>query len=157
MSLYIFTENVELRNILLSLVENRRMHDSGFDIPMTENAIDLMNRMHTFNLDIKVAAVDSMRVPIACLLLPRSSIVRTPYRLANSVGLIDAGYRGSVKAVVDILRQEDRVEVTAAGTKYFQICQPGFLPWTHVEIVQFENDLPEAPDNRGSGGFGSTN
>lgn len=157
MSLYIFTDNIELRVMLLKLVEDRRWTDIGFDIPMTENAIDLVNYSHTFNLDIKVAALDSSRNPVGCLLYPRSSIVRTPYRLANSVGLIDAGYRGTVKAVVDILRQEDRVEVTPASTRFFQICQHDHRAWNRVEIVQFEEDLPLAPDNRGAGGFGSTN
>ena len=37
-------------------------------------------------------------------LLPRSSIVKTPLRLSNSVGVIDRGYRGQVTAVVDNLK-----------------------------------------------------
>ena len=39
--------------------------------------------------------------PCSFLLLPRSSISKTPLRLSNSVGLIDAGYRGELQAPVD--------------------------------------------------------
>ena len=35
------------------------------------------------------------------LLMPRSSIAKTPLRLCNSIGLIDGGYRGEIMAVVD--------------------------------------------------------
>ena len=40
-------------------------------------------------------------------LMPRSSISKTPLRLCNSVGLIDAGYRGEIMAAVDNIKQED--------------------------------------------------
>ena len=32
---------------------------------------------------------------------PRSSISKTPLRMANSVGIIDSGYRGNLKFAVD--------------------------------------------------------
>ena len=35
-------------------------------------------------------------------LYPRSSISKTPLRLANSVGIIDAGYRGNIMAKVGV-------------------------------------------------------
>ena len=40
------------------------------------------------------------------LLMPRSSIAKTPLRLCNSIGLIDAGYRGEIMAVVDNIKLE---------------------------------------------------
>jgi dUTP pyrophosphatase len=71
--------------------------------------------------------------------------------MCNSIGLIDAGYRGEVKAMADNLDNENiRIE---EGTRMFQICQHNFLPWKNIVIV---NELPAPPDNRGSGGFGST-
>ena len=36
--------------------------------------------------------------------MPRSSISKTPLRLANAVGLIDAGYRGEIMAAVDNIK-----------------------------------------------------
>ena len=44
----------------------------------------------------------------------------------------------------------ERVE---KGTRLFQICRHDFLPWVSIKIV---DELPES-DNRGTGGFGSTN
>jgi dUTP pyrophosphatase len=88
-------------------------------------------------------------------LLPRSSLAVTPYRLANSIGLIDQGYRGEVKAKVDVI--ESGQHVVEQGARLFQICQHNFLPWDRIEIVRLPNELPMPNDNRGSGGFGSTN
>jgi dUTPase len=95
--------------------------------------------------------------PAPCLLLPRSSIYKFPLRLANSIGLIDAGYRGEVQGKVDVL---DWKETAApeylrfdSGSRLFQICQHNFLPWKKVVLVE---ELPDGPDDRGVGGFGST-
>jgi dUTPase len=155
-TLYIFTDNLELRRMLFDIENARRRTDSGFDIPMLHEHVNYNanNPMHTFNLGVKVAATRDNR-PMPCLLLPRSSLAGSPYRLANSIGLIDSGYRGDVKAKVDIIHPgqymvEDR-------TRLFQICQHNYLPWDHIEIVQFEHELPQPQDNRGAGGFGSTN
>ena len=156
MSLYVYIENIELRRSVFDYMNTRRPTDSGFDINMLGTNIPLNTPMHTFNLGIKVAALSENREPAPCILIPRSSLALTPFRLANSIGLIDAGYRGEVKAKVDII-QEDDVCTVEHGARLFQICQNNFMPWKNVVIVQFENELPAAPDNRGAGGFGSTN
>lgn len=86
---------------------------------------------------------------ISYYLYPRSSISKTPLRLSNSVGIIDAGYRGNIIAKVDNLDRENDF-VIEAGTRLFQICSPTLEP-IFVEVV---NKLSES--SRGSGGFGST-
>ena len=156
-TLYIYTDNNELRNMLLGMKDNRRATDSGFDIPMIYEPVHSSNRLHTFNTKIKVAAMHD-NCPMPCLLLPRSSLSATPFRLANSIGLIDMGYRGDVKAKVDVLsgKPVDDYDVLH-GSRLFQICSHNFMPWDKVIIVENENQLPPAPDNRGVGGFGSTN
>jgi len=155
-TLYIYTDNIALRNMLLDLVNSRRITDSGFDVPMLQEEVNRNAVLHTFNLNIKVGATQGNR-PVPCLLLPRSSLSATPFRMANSIGLIDMGYRGDVKAKVDVLRRPNDEYVVPRGTRLFQICQGNFMPWDNVVIVQFERELPQAPDNRGAGGFGSTN
>ena len=82
-------------------------------------------------------------------MLPRSSLSKTPLRLANSVGLIDAGYRGPLLAAVDV-RADTVVE---ANTRLFQIAAPDLLPFEEIKIV---SDIPGGPTLRGEGGFGST-
>ena len=82
-------------------------------------------------------------------MLPRSSLSKTPLRLANSVGLIDAGYRGTLLAAVDVRSQH----VGEANTRLFQIAAPDLLPFDEIWIVA---EIPGGPTARGAGGFGST-
>ena len=73
---------------------------------------------------------------------------RTPLRLANSVGIIDAGYRGDICAIVDNIKTESfRID---QGTRLFQICA-GNLEHIEYDIV---NQL--STSSRGGCGFGST-
>ena len=157
MALYIYTDNKKLNTMLNEYNLRRRLTDSGFDIPCVYQTVDTFNPFFTFNLGIKVAATDIMGMPTPCLLIPRSSIRDTPFRMANSIGLIDAGYRGYVKAKVDVLAQTTEAHYMIENeSRYFQICKHDFLPWAEVIILENESDLPHPPDDRGDGGFGST-
>jgi dUTP pyrophosphatase len=147
MTLYIRAENPQLRDMIQKQIENHRFTDSGFDIPMVAQNIDISTKTICFSLGISVASDNAS----PCLLLPRSSIYKTPFRLCNSIGLIDAGYRGEVKAMVD--NMEETTIRYDSGTRLFQICQHNFLPWTNIVLI---DELPAPPDDRGSGGFGST-
>lgn len=154
MTLYISVENSELRDMIRKQVENHRWTDSGLDIPLLAHNIDLSQKVVSFSLGVNIAATFEDHTPAPCILLPRSSIYKTPFRLCNSIGLIDAGYRGEVKAFVDNMDPQDETTIRYdSGTRFFQICQHNFLPWTKIVIT---DDLPAAPDSRGSGGFGST-
>ena len=74
---------------------------------------------------------------------------KTPLRLSNSVGIIDAGYRGEIKAVVDNIDRE-RDFVIRTGTRLLQLCSPNLSPITY----EMANSLSDT--NRGNDGFGST-
>ena len=91
---------------------------------------------------------DYKSIPVSYYLYPRSSITKTPLRLANSVGIIDAGYRGNIIACVDNIKNGEYI--IEAGSRLFQICSSDLSPIS-IEIV---NSLPET--SRGIGGFGST-
>jgi len=147
MALYIMADNDNVKALLEAQLKNHRFTDSGFDIPMVAQSIDMSTKTSCFSLGIRVAAGDSR----PCLLLPRSSIYKTPFRLCNSIGMIDAGYRGEVKAMVD--NMEETTMHINEGTRMFQICRHNFLPWDSIVIV---DELPAPTDDRGSGGFGST-
>jgi dUTP pyrophosphatase len=157
MALYIYSEDYNIKKLLNDLNLSRRTTDSGFDIPLLYQTVDTFNPFHTFHLGIKVGATDKDGNPTPCLLLPRSSISNSPFRMSNSIGLVDAGYRGNVQARTDVLAQSTEEHfIIKDGTRYFQLCKHDFLPWDKVVIVDNENDLPAPPDNRGDGGFGST-
>lgn len=82
------------------------------------------------------------------LLMPRSSISKTPLLMRNSVGLIDAAYTGTIKApLYNTSNQPYRI---LRGQRLVQLVH-GNLDPMHVEIVDGLRDT-----SRGSGGFGST-
>ena len=89
-------------------------------------------------------------MPVGYFLYPRSSTgTKTPLRLANSVGVIDAGYRGNYIAAFDNIRPLDfKVE---KEQRLVQICPPNLTYPLRVELVE---ELDET--ERGGGGFGST-
>ena len=82
------------------------------------------------------------------LLIPRSSISKTPLRMSNSIGLIDANYRGELKVCVDNISDEDYV--VEKGTRLFQIVNQMFNPM-NIKLVETLSET-----TRGEGGFGST-
>jgi len=86
--------------------------------------------------------------PTSFMLVPRSSIFRTPLRQANNIGIIDSGYRGRIMVPVDNHSSEDYI--IKNGERLFQLVHPSLKPIS-IEIVE-ELDSTE----RGSGGFGST-
>jgi len=102
--------------------------------------------------------------PCGFYLYPRSSISKTRMRLANSVGIIDAGYRGDLIAAVDTIGVFGSTDIwhiwkeTLSPIKkydrYFQVCAPDLSPFL-VHIVEREEEL-SPPTTRGHGGFGST-
>ena len=82
---------------------------------------------------------------------PRSSLSKTPLRLANATGIIDAGYRGSIIGMFDCFTETYKCGV---HDRLLQVCAPALMP-IYVNIVENMTDLGAAT-SRGAGGFGST-
>ena len=123
--------------------------DSGFDLFCPEQIIIPGGaRGVRIDLGIQCAAYDKFSHPSPYFLFPRSSISKTPLRLANSVGIIDSGYRGNLMAAVDNMDSNDYL--VEKGSRLFQMCAPNLEP-INVVIV----DTLDAT-SRGGGGFGST-
>lgn len=149
-----FNANSEL---LAPAYKDRQNHDddSGFDlITPNEVAVPYGTSSATINFNISVAAYDDTGNNVPFFLIPRSSISKTPIRMANSIGLIDKGYRGNLMAKVDNLVIDDN----GYGLPYnipelsrlFQIVSFDGSPIT----CEFVDELDET--TRGEGGFGST-
>ena len=92
-------------------------------------------------------------LPVGFYLYPRSSTgTKTPLRLANSVGIIDSGYRGPLIAAFDNWKGDDfNIE---DKQRLVQICAPDLSYPIYVVLVDSEEELGKT--SRGSGGFGST-
>jgi len=133
--------------------------DSGFDLACPST---LSVDASTFFMDFKVKAamyksespIDLNNIelekytPSAYYLYPRSSISKTPFRLANSVGIIDRGYRGNIGAYFDNFDcKEGLIE---EGQRLVQLCSPTLDPF-HV-VLTTSLTFTE----RGENGFGST-
>ena len=105
----------------------------------------------TVKIDLKIQCEglsDNDGRNVCYYLYPRSSISKTPLRLANSVGIIDSGYRGNIMAVVDNI--SDEPFDIQKGQRLFQICGR-FLEPINLTLVDTLSD-----SERGNGGFGST-
>ena len=84
----------------------------------------------------------------------RSSVSKIGLRLANSGGILDAGYRGHLIGMFDLLYSDTGNKHIDQYDRFAQICSPGLVP-IYVEIVDSKEDLGENT-SRGEGGFGST-
>ena len=124
--------------------------DSGLDLFCPEEIVIEPGTTRKIDLQIQCEALSDLdgNKNVSYYLYPRSSIIKTPLRLANSVGIIDAGYRGNIIACVDNIKNiAFKIE---KGTRLFQICGPTLEPITFRLVEELSNT------QRGSGGFGST-
>jgi dUTP pyrophosphatase len=129
--------------------------DSGFDLFCPEdiripgNSIPMYYEENKINLGVKCKLVNSSGESIGYDLRPRSSMgSKTPLRLSNSIGTVDAGYRGELIACVDNYK-----------SVYYKISEGDRL----IQIVAFDGQPIECRyttsldiTDRGEGGFGST-
>ena len=123
--------------------------DAGLDLYCPGNLEVLPGQTKCIDFKIQCEGLsDSDARNVCYYLYPRSSISKTPFRLANSVGIIDAGYRGNLMAMVDNTSKE--VQTIQKGTRLFQICGR-YLEPIHLELVELLSE-----SERGNEGFGST-
>ena len=157
MKLLIRTENDTLK----TMYTNNQFYnpgDSGLDLFCPKTITVEPGETVKIDLEIQcelhgyVSIEDSNRIHVVNLsyyLYPRSSMgLRTPLRLANSVGIIDAGYRGNICAVVDNIKNEPYT--INEGDRLFQICTADLLSFNFKVVNELSNT------NRGNNGFGST-
>ncbi len=118
-------------------------NDAGMDLVATE----IINETDT---QISYGTGLAMEIPdgMAGLIFPRSSIRNTGLELSNSVGVIDAGYRGEIQATFNKNGVND--EFYKVGDRIMQIV---IVPHPVVQFVEVD-ELTES--SRGKGGFGST-
>ncbi len=132
------------------LAKPRGERDAGFDLYSTSVSVSAGARAVKVNQTCRAALYDVVSGYFrAYWLLPRSSISKTPLRLANSVGLIDAGYRGPLLAMVD---SAENFEIKFSD-RYFQLAAPDLVAFDDIRIV---DEIPGGATLRGAGGFGST-
>lgn len=119
--------------------------DAGLDlyVDSTKNDYSASTRNVIYGSGIAV------EIPIGHvgLLFPRSSVYKAGQTLTNCVGVIDAGYRGEVKAV---FRCGINARAYKTGDRFAQLV---IVPIPEVELVEAD-ELSDS--DRGEGGYGST-
>jgi len=142
-----------------TLVWGSNRGDSGIDVKCPREIMVHARSQEKIKLGVRCSVIKQTSLKLQCgefctsepvsfLMLPRSSISKTPLRMSNSVGLIDAGYRGEIMAVVDNISDHDYI--VSEGSRLFQIVNAELKPFDKVA----EDNLSET--DRGDGGFGST-
>ena len=107
---------------------------------------------------IKVPADSQKKIPLGIaveipnghmgLLVPRSSMSKTPLRCANSVGIIDADYRGELSIAYENISCSDYT--IFRGDRIAQLI---IVP---IAVVDVEEAQTLSETERGAGGYGST-
>jgi len=118
--------------------------DAGLDLYVLEDIEFKPGETKLIKLGISCEPLNG----VAYFLFPRSSISKTPLRLSNSIGLIDAGYRGEIMASCDNIKEMDYI--AKKGDRLFQLVAANCSAISY-DIV---DELTET--TRGTGGFGST-
>ncbi len=118
--------------------------DAGLDLYVLENQTFKAGETAKIKLGISCENLDGK----GYFLFPRSSISKTPLRMANSIGLIDGGYRGEIMAVCDNIKDYDFS--ISKGDRLFQLVS------ADLSTIEFKIVKELSDSTRGSGGFGST-
>ncbi len=119
--------------------------DAGLDLTAVSKEFDAEHQVMVYDTGVAV----ELPVGHVGLLCPRSSISDVSLYLANSVGIVDENFRGSIKAkfrATDYLYKSYEV-----GDR---ICQLVVVPYIVVEPVEVSELSPSV---RGDAGFGSSN
>jgi dUTP pyrophosphatase len=143
MKLYIKPLNDTVRKLY---TDHGHFHagDAGLDLFVLEDQTLEAGETRALHLGIQCEPEDGR----AYLLMPRSSISRTPLRRANSIGLIDGGYRGEIIAVCDNIK--GAAYTVHQGDRLFQLVALDGSP------IEYELRDELSATTRGGGGFGST-
>lgn len=118
--------------------------DAGFDLTAVWAEEDRKRNVVSYHTEIAVEIPEGY----VGLLFPRSSVYKHQLQLANSVGVIDSGYRGEIVLKYRIV--QPHISRYSFGDRVGQLV---IVPVPDVELVEVE-DLEDS--DRGKDGFGSS-
>ena len=128
-----------------AIMPTKRIIDVGYDITIVEFAKQLtpMTTMYETNI--------SLDIPLGFYveLVPRSSLSKTGYMFAHSIGIIDPSYTGTIK--VALIKIDMSMPDITLPCKIAQIILKSYVVSTTYEATT------KLDTKRGGGGFGSTN
>lgn len=132
-----------------------KVGDAGLDLTATSVEVVIKPEEGFYYVEYGTGLAVEVPEGYVGLLFPRSSISKTGLIMANSVGVVDSGYRGEIKLRFKVDNGVfgelgDKTATYKTGQKIGQLM-----------ILPYPTALPVLVDNlnetdRGSGGFGST-
>jgi len=117
--------------------------DSGFDLTLVERS-KRHGAVEFFRTGIRVQPAFGWYFD----LVPRSSIAKSGYMLANSVGVIDRGYTGEI--LVPLIKVDANAPDLQLPSRLVQMIPRQIIAAELIEVAEFDETV------RGDGGFGST-
>jgi len=124
--------------------------DIGYDLTLIREVKQYNDQTTMFDSGISVIPPTGYYVEI----VPRSSLSRFGYVMANSIGIIDPSYRGTLKVVMTKI-VKDAEDIVLPITRFQLILRK--IEHSDVEVYRLsDEDNFENSTQRAGGGFGST-
>ena len=149
-TLHLYTANDELKTLYKNR-EDTYKGDCGIDLFIPHTKELSSDKTHFISHEVICWMTNEKDEFVSYYLYPRSSISKTPFRLANSVGIIDSGYRGEIIAAIDVLMRVLARPSIERHSRLFQICAPNLGP---LKLVVEDKIITNG--DRGDNGFGSS-
>ena len=131
----------------MGMPSKTRYSDAGYDLTIIREYKVLTSNTTLYDTGIQLEIPNGYYVEI----VPRSSISRSGYILANSVGIIDQGYRGNLYIALTKINTESP-ELTLP----WKCCQMIVKKQTYSRLVTGDAGKEIEASSRGTGAFGST-
>jgi dUTP pyrophosphatase len=152
----LLTKYIDNANNHNNNLANNIFPDAGFNLLVPTTIDCYPNKINKIDFGVKCSASlisKNHSEFTGFYMYPRSSTgSKTLLRLANSVGIIDSGYRGNLIGCFDVANySENNIQTIQQYSSIVQICAPSLVPI----IVEIVDSLDENTE-RGEGGFGST-
>lgn len=124
-----------------------RASDAGYDLTVIQESKKWLHDITLYDTGIQICMDRGYYAEI----VPRSSLSKSGYMLANSVGVIDENYRGNIYvALIKVDPDASPIELP------FRCCQILFKRQLHMDIVEVDREEELNHTVRQNGGFGST-
>jgi deoxyuridine 5'-triphosphate nucleotidohydrolase len=127
------------------LPTKNKFSDVGYDLTIVKKAKEWLNNITLYDTGIKIQVEHGYYAEV----VPRSSLSKSGYMLANSVGVIDPSYTGNLFVALV------KVDPTAPDIQLpFRCCQLVIRHQIHADVVEVKDEF--ALTSRQEGGFGSS-
>jgi dUTP pyrophosphatase len=139
---------MQIQKLIPEAVVPTKAHadDAGFDLTILHKVKEYGDDVVLYGTGIAVQPPRG----VFTILVPRSSISKTGYMIANSPGVVDWPYTGEIMVALRKLRPDaDPIELPC---RIAQLVPLSMVPLGDPQIVETLGEKTE----RGAGGFGST-